>query len=166
MGNNNENDSNSEENGDNSDLTSPSSVLSSSSSEKPQPSEPTKAERLATEIEQLKDFQSLASTISSNAKGDALLVVLQKAMDITESLGGLRKAVVFTESCRTQEYLQQMLEMNGFANKTVLLNGTNNDKSSKAIYQNWKTKHAGSGRISGSKTADMKAAIVEHFQSD
>lgn len=164
--NNNENDSNSEENGDNSDLTSPSSVLSSSSSEKPQPSEPTKAERLATEIEQLKDFQSLASTISSNAKGDALLVVLQKAMDITESLGGLRKAVVFTESCRTQEYLQQMLEMNGFANKTVLLNGTNNDKSSKAIYQNWKTKHAGSGRISGSKTADMKAAIVEHFQSD
>lgn len=154
-------DTNNNEDDSNSDLTSPSSVLFKSS-----PEQPTKAEKLAAEIEQLKDFQSLASTISSNAKGDALLVVLQKAMNMTESLGGLPKAVVFTESCRTQEYLQQMLEVNGFADKTVLLNGTNNDKSSRTIYQNWKTKHVGSGRISGSKTADMKAAIVEHFQSD
>ncbi len=155
---------------DSSNLPDPSSGLSSSSfeqaSEQASLDQPTKAERLSAEIEQLKDFQSLASTISSNAKGDALLVVLQKAMDMTESLGGLRKAVVFTESCRTQEYLQQLLETNGFADKTVLLNGTNTDASSKAIYQNWKQKHAGSGRISGSKTADMKAAIVEHFQSD
>ncbi|MGB1090902.1 MAG: SNF2-related protein [Oceanobacter sp.] len=153
-------------NSDSDDLPDPSSEQPSSSFEQVSPDQPTKAERLSAEIEQLKNFQSLASTISSNAKGEALLLVLQKAMDMTESLGGLRKAVVFTESCRTQEYLQQLLEANGFAGKTVLLNGTNTDASSKAIYQNWKQKHAGSGRISGSKTADMKAAIVEHFQSD
>ncbi|MCY0965677.1 DEAD/DEAH box helicase [Parathalassolituus penaei] len=64
-----------------------------------------RAQRLAQEIEQLQDFRTLATGISSNAKGSALLTVLDKALTMTDSLGGQRKAVVFTESCRTQMYL-------------------------------------------------------------
>ncbi|MDP2610474.1 MULTISPECIES: SNF2-related protein [unclassified Oceanobacter] len=143
---------------DSDDLTDPSSTLDTNAQ--------TKAKKLTVEIERLQDFQQLATNITTNAKGDALLAVLQQAMDFTENLGGQRKAVVFTESCRTQQYLQKLLEANGYRGQTVLLNGTNNDPNSKAVHQRWKKRHQGSARISGSKTADMKAAIVEHFQSD
>jgi superfamily II DNA or RNA helicase len=125
--------------------------------------EPTKLE---LEIKLLSKFQQMAVNIRSNAKGDALLLVLDKAMSMTESLGGLRKVVVFTESCRTQQYLTQLLEANGYAGRTVLLNGSNNDKGSQKIYREWLRKHKDSARISGSKASDMKAALVEHFKSD
>lgn len=125
-----------------------------------------RANKLQEEIELLSDYQKLAQGISSNAKGRALLTVLDKAMDMTESLGGQRKAVVFTESCRTQEYLNNLLEANGYSGRTVLLNGSNNDLASREIYQAWLEEHEGSSRISGSKTADMKAAIVDYFRSD
>ncbi|MDE1129910.1 hypothetical protein, partial [Klebsiella pneumoniae] len=47
--------------------------------------EPTKLE---LEIDLLSKFQKMAENIRNNAKGDALLVVLEKAMLMTESLGG------------------------------------------------------------------------------
>lgn len=126
----------------------------------------TKQSKLAEEIALLTEYQQLAASITENAKGNDLLVVLQKALDMTESLGGKRKAVVFTESCRTQKYLQELLEKNGYLGRTVLLNGSNTDKQSKQIYKDWLARHRGSGRISGSPVADMKAALVDHFKSD
>lgn len=123
-----------------------------------------RTEKLKQEIEELSECLRLASEITHNAKGDALLVVLRKAMDMTEQLGGQRKAVVFTESCRTQQYLNTLLDANGY--KTVLLNGANTDQRSQAIYREWFSKHEGSARISGSKVADMKAALVDRFKSD
>ncbi|KEA62573.1 helicase (Snf2/Rad54 family) [Marinobacterium lacunae] len=125
-----------------------------------------RVEKLKQEIEELSECCRLASEITHNAKGDALLVVLQKAMDMTEQLGGQRKAVVFTESCRTQQYLNTLLENNGFKGRTVLLNGANNDARSQSVYREWFEKHQGSARISGSKVADMKAALVDRFKSD
>ena len=85
---------------------------------------------------------------------------------MTENQGGQRKAVVFTESRRTQEYLNELLEGHGFKGRTVLLNGSNNDPQSRQIYQDWIERHHGSARISHSRTADMKAALVEKFKSD
>lgn len=122
--------------------------------------------KLNREIAQLAEFRDLAQRITSNAKGQALLAVLEKALTMTERLGGQRKAVVFTESCRTQQYLHDLLESSGYAGRTVLLNGSNSDPRSKAIYQAWLEEHKGSARISGSKTADMKAALVDQFRSD
>lgn len=122
--------------------------------------------KLSQEIAQLTEFRNLAQSISSNAKGQALLAVLEKALAMTEQLGGQRKAVVFTESCRTQQYLNELLEANGYQGRTVLLNGSNNDPQSRAIYQEWLEEHKGSARISGSKPSDMKAALVDRFRSD
>lgn len=121
---------------------------------------------LHQEIAKLKEFRDLAQSITSNAKGQALLTMLEKALAMTENLGGQRKAVVFTESCRTQQYLQTLLEENGYQGRTVLLNGSNNDPRSKAIYQEWLQNHKGSARVSGSKASDMKAALVDRFRSD
>jgi superfamily II DNA or RNA helicase len=125
-----------------------------------------KADQLRLEIELLDSFYALAAGIEKNAKGEALLTVLNKAMEMTESLGGQKKAVIFTESCQTQKYLNKLLKSNGFQDRTVLLNGSNADSESKKIYTDWLNAHQHSARISGSKPADMKAALVEKFKGD
>ena len=122
------------------------------------------AKALQSEIDQLKNFKQLADGIVRNAKTDALLRVLGKAFDFAERLGGARKAVIFTESVRTQTWLSDTLLDNGFAGQIVLLNGSNNDAESRKTYQAWMEKHRGSSRISGSKSADMKAALVDRFR--
>ncbi|TYR88209.1 SWF/SNF helicase family protein, partial [Enterobacter hormaechei] len=81
-------------------------------------------------------------------------------------LGGLRKAVIFTESVRTQTWLAQLLSDNGYEGEVVLLNGSNSDAASRKIYSDWLEKHQNSGRVSGSRTADMKAALVEKFRDE
>lgn len=124
------------------------------------------SDKLSQEIAQLTEFRNLAQNIGSNAKGQALLSVLERALTMTEHLGGQRKAAVFTESRRTQQYLSDLLEANDYHGRTVLLNGSNSDLRSKAIYQGWLEEHKGSARISGSKASDMKAALVDRFRSD
>jgi len=119
---------------------------------------------LQGEIDTLKGFLQLASSIKRNAKGDALLRVLDKSFAMTERLGGQRKAVIFTESVRTQGWLFEVLNTAGYRDRVVLLNGSNTDADSQQTYKDWIEKHAGSSRISGSKSADMKAALVERFR--
>ncbi|KUO96118.1 hypothetical protein ATW55_14390 [Ferroacidibacillus organovorans] len=119
---------------------------------------------VAEELKRLKEYAELAKSITSNAKGDNLLTALQKGFDETEKRGGQRKAIIFTESRRTQEYLLNLLADNGYAGSIVFLNGANNDEVSKQIYAAWKERHKHDGVISGSRQADMKAAVVEEFR--
>ena len=121
---------------------------------------------LQDEIDQLKVFKQLAHNITLNAKAEALLRVLDRAFEFNQRLGGARKAVIFTESVRTQTWLAKELAQQGFADQIVLLNGSNNDPLSNRIYQEWRQKHQGSTRVSGSKSADMKAAVVDKVRDD
>ncbi len=121
-------------------------------------------EGIKKELAQLEQFAELAKSITSNSKGDNLLTALQQGFQKTEELGGQRKAVIFTESRRTQEYLLKLLSDNGYKGQIVFLNGSNNDAISKRILEEWKERHKHDGRITGSRTADMKAAVVEDFR--
>lgn len=121
---------------------------------------------LEIEIAKLKGFRDLAQRITQNEKAEALLRVLGRAFEFAERLGGARKAVIFTESVRTQAWLYALLTQNGYAGKVAILNGSNTDENSRATYQAWQLKHQGSSRISGSRTADMKAALVDRFRHD
>jgi superfamily II DNA/RNA helicase len=76
------------------------------------------------------------------------------------------KAVIFTESRRTQEYLFRILEETEFAGRVMLFNGANTDPKSKEIYRQWLDRHAGTDRISGSPSADMRAALVDYFREE
>lgn len=114
------------------------------------------------ELRTLREYADLAESISHNAKGSALLTVLEEAFEQAEGLGAPRKAVIFTESRRTQDYLFKLLSQQGYEGQIVLMNGSNNDSVSRKIYQNWLERHRGS--VSGSKSADMKAAIVDQFK--
>mgnify|MGYP002567045781 CR=1 FL=1 len=117
------------------------------------------------ELAQLAQFAKLAKSITSNSKGDNLLIALQQGFQKTAELGGQKKAVIFTESRRTQEYLLNLLSNNGYDGQIVLLNGSNNDAISKRILEKWKEQHKDDGRVTGSRTADMKAAVVEEFRA-
>lgn len=119
---------------------------------------------LRNEIAELRRFAELADSIKSNAKGEALIPALKSALDQAEKLGAQRKAVIFTESRRTQQYLFNLLNSNGYAGQLVTISGVNNDPESKAIYERWKERHAGDETVTGSKAVDMKTALVEEFR--
>jgi ERCC4-related helicase len=116
------------------------------------------------EIEQLKEFFNLANSIQKNSKGESLLTALELGFTETEQKGGKRKAVIFTESRRTQIYLKELLENSRYAGKTILFNGSNNDSESKRIYQAWFEKFNGTDKVTGSRTADTREALVEYFR--
>ena len=129
-----------------------------------QPLAPEDAAALNREIADLEEFRTLALSITHNAKGRALLTALDRAFKEAERLGAARKAIVFTESRRTQEYLLRVLADSPYREGVVLFNGSNTDPQSRAIYAEWLERHAGADRVTGSKTADMRSALVDYFR--
>ena len=119
---------------------------------------------IEAEIAELRGFRDLAVEITENAKGEALLQALTAGFAKNGELGGARKAIVFTESRRTQEYLHALLTANGYEGRIVLFNGANTDSQSKAIAAQWRAAHQGTDRVTGSRAADMRAALVDHFR--
>jgi len=119
---------------------------------------------LELEIAELREFAALATSIEQNAKGRALLKALEVGFAKAREFGADEKAIIFTESRKTQSYLLRVLADSPWADHIVLFNGTNTDPESKAIYQEWLARHAGSDRVTGSKTADMRSALVDYFR--
>jgi SNF2 family DNA or RNA helicase len=134
---------------------------------------PEQREELRLEKEKLREFHELAKSIHKNSKGEVLLTALRKGFEaankarVNQHNGSLQqKAIIFTESRRTQEYLYRLLESSDFVGKVVLFNGTNNDAKSAEIYRDWLKRNAKTDRATGSPTADKRAAIVEYFRDE
>ena len=123
-------------------------------------------ERMRAEIKSLREFKELATSIVKNSKGEVLLTALDKGFAKARELGAPEKAIIFTESTRTQEYLYRVLEQTSSAGKIVLFNGTNKDAKSKAIYAAWMEKHKGTDRVTGAPSADMRQALVDYFRDE
>jgi adenine-specific DNA-methyltransferase len=119
---------------------------------------------LEKEIADLEAFRNLAVSITHNAKGKALLLALDRAFADADRLGAARKAIIFTESRRTQEYLLRVLTDSPYADGIVLFNGSNTDTRSRQIYAAWLDRHQGTDRVTGSRTADMRSALVDYFR--
>jgi ERCC4-related helicase len=127
---------------------------------------PEEIEEMRREVETLKEFGTLAKSIVKNSKGEVLLKALHRGFAEARKRGSSEKAIIFTESRRTQEYLREILEQTEFAGKLVLFNGTNTDPLSKSIYERWLNRHSGTDRVSGSPTADKRAALVDYFRDE
>lgn len=123
-------------------------------------------EEIKSEINDLKAIHSLALGIAENTKGECLLQALKIAFEEKRKNGQPEKALIFTESNRTQQYLKQLLENNGYAGRIMLFNGSNTDQKSKEIYSAWKERYAGTSRITGSLTADKRQALVDYFRDE
>ncbi len=128
---------------------------------------------LRQEMAMLREFHALAKSIIRNSKGEVLLTALRRGFTASEKAQSAKgapalqqKALIFTESRRTQEYLYEILQRTEFAGKVVLFNGSNSDQKSKEIHKAWLERHAGTDRITNSPTADKRAALVDYFRDE
>lgn len=121
-------------------------------------------ESLDSEIEELRGYCAIARAIGEETKARELLKALDVSFEKIKNLGGQRKALIFTESRRTQEYLYTFLSDNGYNDKIVCFNGTNDSEEAKNIYRLWLMQYEGTNRISGSTVIDKKQAIVDTFR--
>lgn len=119
------------------------------------------------EIDDLYAFRDLAESIVHNAKGQKLQTAIEEGFSKMKEFGASQKAIIFTESQRTQIYLKDLLQSNPeYKGKIVIFNGQNNTPETNSIYKQWMKTHEGTDVISGAKSADTRAAIVDYFRNE
>ncbi|UGQ46653.1 SNF2-related protein [Massilia endophytica] len=121
---------------------------------------------ITAEIQELTAFIDAARALQTDTKAQALLKALNLGFGKMTELRAPRKAIIFTESKRTQEYLHRFLSANGHAGKLVLFSGTNTHEDSTAIYQRWLEQYKGTDRVTGSPQVDRRTALIDHFRKD
>ncbi|TVP78299.1 MAG: ATP-dependent helicase [Puniceicoccaceae bacterium] len=121
-------------------------------------------QRLTEEIAELDNLVKWAGSIGTETKTKTLIQALEAGFKNMSEMGAAEKALIFTESRRTQEALKRFLDANGYAGRVVLFNGTNSGPEAKAIYEAWIEKNRDTGRSSGSRAIDARTALIEHFR--
>ncbi len=124
----------------------------------------TDKQKLNSEIDELNRYVQWARSIGADTKTRSLLKALEIGFAEMQKTFANQKAIIFTESRRTQQFLKDFLDSNGYADRVVTFNGTNSDPQSTAIYRQWVEANNDSGRISGSRPIDVRTAIIEHFR--
>ncbi len=122
--------------------------------------------KLGAEIDELERYIHWARSIGVDTKARSLLKALEIGFERMAEMAAAQKAVIFTESRRTQNYLKDFLDANGYAGKVVLFNGTNTDPESTQIYERWLESNRDTGRTAGSRAVNVRNAIIEHFRDD
>lgn len=126
--------------------------------------QPLDRRRLREEIDTLQRLADEARRIGVDTKSQTLLKALEIGFQQMATTGAARKALIFTESRRTQDYLESFLESHGYAGQVVLFNGTNGGPEATAIYERWAEQNRDTGRVSGSRAVDIRTALIEHFR--
>lgn len=119
--------------------------------------------RLKAEIKNIEGFISMAKGITTDSKANALLTGLEQSFAKLQEMGAERKALIFTESTKTQAFLREYLEANGYKGKVVLFNGKASEPQTNEIFKRWCMEHP--DKVSGIKAADRRAAIVDYFRN-
>lgn len=128
---------------------------------------PDEMQALKEELEELKKYYELALNIQNNAKGEKLLMALEQGFERLSDLKAPQKALIFTESKRTQAYLFKLLnETEEYKGKVIIFNGTNNNDRAKKIHQQWLEDNAHNDKITGAKSVDRRAALVDYFRNE
>jgi len=126
--------------------------------------EPIDLDRLNSEFSELEDYIRWARSLGVDTKTRALTTALEVGFEKMAEMGAARKAVIFTESRRTQAWLKEYLESHGYAGQVLTFNGSNNDDKSGQIYEEWLAKNRDNGRATGSRAIDLRAAILDRFR--
>ena len=131
-----------------------------------EPAQKIDRQKLAAEIDELNRYIQWARGIGVDTKTRSLLKALEIGFAQMKEIGAETKAVVFTESRRTQRFVLDFLEANGYAGRVATFNGTNKEPATTRIYEKWLEANKGSGRVSGSRPIDVRTAIIEHFRDE
>ena len=120
--------------------------------------------RLKAEITTVAGFIEKAKSIKMESKAKALTKALEEAFKKLAEQGAERKALIFTESTKTQAFLKDYLESNGYVGRIVLFNGKASEPQTNEIYKKWCLEHP--DKVSGIKAADRRAAAVDYFRHE
>lgn len=116
------------------------------------------------EVQELRDYASLARSITVNQKAVKLIEALEQGFAKLREIGAPEKAIIFTDSTTTQDYLAKTLREAGWGDGLVLFNGANNSPEATGIYKQWLKNNADSDLITGIATADRRKALVDEFR--
>ena len=118
------------------------------------------------EVDELRRYAAFAHSIMVNQKAlklnDALDLGFQKLAEI----GAPQKAIIFTDSTKTQEYIARSLRESGRGEGLVLFNGSNNSPETSEIYRRWLIKNRDGDLITGIVAADRRKALVDYFRDE
>ena len=118
------------------------------------------------EVSELREYAALAKSITVNQKAVKLSEALDKGFARLNELGAPEKAIIFTDSTKTQEYIARSLQADGKGDGIVLFNGSNDGPDQSAIYKAWLEKNRGSDLVTGIASADRRKALVDYFRDE
>lgn len=127
----------------------------------------TKSARTAlmlAEVAELREYSALARSITVNQKAVKLSEALDKGFARLNELGAPEKAIIFTDSTKTQEYIARSLKEDGKGEGIVLFNGSNAGPEQTAIYRAWLEQNKGSDLVTGIPSSDRRKALVDYFR--
>ncbi|MBS6035732.1 MAG: DEAD/DEAH box helicase [Pantoea sp.] len=119
---------------------------------------------LQAEIAEIESFIQQAQSLTTDTKAEALLTALDLGFAKMAGHNGPRKAIIFTESKRTQQFLADYLSSHGYQDKIVTFSGTNTGPVTNQIYQRWLQQYQGSDRITSSAQVDKRTALIDEFR--
>ena len=128
--------------------------------------DPRDAEMMREEARELREYAALARSITVNEKAVQLNHAVDLGFERLRELGAPEKAIIFTDSTVTQEYIARSLTEAGRGEGLLLFNGQNDSPQATAIYQAWLKKNKGSDVITGVLAADRRKALVDYFRDE
>ncbi|MGO2097155.1 MAG: SNF2-related protein, partial [Candidatus Microbacterium stercoravium] len=120
--------------------------------------------RMRAEVDELREYAALARSITVNQKAVKLNEALDMGFERLRELGAAEKAIIFTDSTKTQEYIARTLVDAGRGEGVVLFNGSNTSAEQTAIYQAWLTTNKDGDLITGIPAVDRRKALVDYFR--
>ncbi len=85
------------------------------------------------EVLELRGFAELARSITINEKASKLNEALDKGFERLRELGAPEKAIIFTDSTKTQEYIARSLVEAGRSEGLIIFNGSNDSPGTNEI---------------------------------
>lgn len=120
---------------------------------------------IQAELDEVNAIIDVSKRIKTNSKVTALKQALEIGFSYQRDHSIAQKAVVFTESKRTQKYIAEELRKSGYSEEDILLfNGGFDDAMSKEIYQAWQAKNFGNANYG--RSVEYKHAIVDYFREN
>ena len=119
---------------------------------------------MRAEVSELRGYAALARSVTVNQKAIKLGEALDKGFERLKELDAPQKAIIFTDSTKTQEYIARTLTEAGRGDGLVLFNGSNNSPATNAIYRDWLEANKDGDVITGIPAADRRKALVDYFR--
>jgi superfamily II DNA or RNA helicase len=129
---------------------------------------PTDREGIASELALVESFIARARSLPHDAKARSFQDAIRVILDLARDGSGSGKAVVFTESITTQEYLRKLLLDTGLSDEDVtLFRGTNDHGRAHQAYARW-LQEEGRKLPPGSRPSrevGVRLALVHEFRT-